>query len=158
MFSFKSTDNGSYIATVVNGKKALATYTITGDSVECKLHKSHGLTPERIEEMDAAFQAHLEIPQATESPEEQEPPTSPPVTSDQLYPPALPALPAPAPDPVSGTTSIPYMLHIAQHGTDEKFTELYAERLKNKPSFLPWVQRTEELRPFLTRAQKLKLA
>lgn len=155
MFIFTSPEPGIVIAS--NNIKKLATYTANGDAWECKLAPRHGCNPKQLEAMDAAFQEYLEIPQQSDASDQPDPSEETPAPPLPMSP-SLPSLPAPAPDPVSGTTSIPYMLHIAQHGTDEKFTELYAERLKNKPSFLPWIQRTEELRPFLSRAQKLNLA
>jgi len=145
-FRFKKQTNGTIYAFDGQTTKRLATYVQDDEGEwECQLNEKHELAEGVPDAMDAAFAEYLE---KQTTPTEEEPTPHAPKK----------AVPAPDPDPIGGTGSIEYMLWAAEHATDEQFLELYGDRIANKPSFLPWIRRTESLRPFQLRAEKLLTA
>lgn len=149
-FRFKKQSNGSIYAYDGQSTKRLATYTHTEETDwTCALNDKHELAEGVEAAMDSAFEEYLH---KQESPEETPTPAPDVAPIDRKAP------PAPEPDPISGTTSIPYMLWAAHHADDTTFLELYGDRIANKPSFLPWIRRTETLEPFRIRAEKLLTA
>jgi hypothetical protein len=170
-FRFRRQKDGSIHAFDAQSNARLATYKPGTEAWECILNAKAKLSPENAEAMDAAFGHWLdkEIPTTITTPEPYEPGKTHLSPSDVTYydspnkptewttshTDAVP--PCPEPDGISGTSGIDYMLWHALHGTDEQLTELYADRIANKPSFLPWIASTPELAPFLARIKKIKL-
>lgn len=118
-YKFRTKGDTTTITNIKGKKLATFTYAPDPDGAAYTASYPEGTTEEAAETLSQAF---LEWVKNT--------PAEPAATTTESTPSPLPTAPStmPPPDPVHGTTSIPYMQAAAELMSDAEFHQLYAHR------------------------------